>query len=106
MDNNQQNQGQQLQIEVSPEAAKGTYSNLAIIYHSHAEFVLDFAQMQPQMPKATVGARVIMAPEHAKRLLAALNENIMRYEHEFGPIEVPEQKGRTIAPFAQGKGEA
>ena len=97
---------QQLQIELKPEVAEGTYSNLAILTHSSSEFVADFVQMMPGMQKAQVRSRIIMAPEHAKRLLGALQENIMRYEHQFGQIKMPEQQQapRTIAPF--GKGEA
>ena len=94
-------QGQQLQIELRPEIAAGIYSNFALIAHSNTEFVLDFAS-----PKVQVGSRVIMAPEHAKRLLAALQENIVNYEREFGKIEIPNQQPRTIAPFGDGMGQA
>lgn len=106
MANENNNQGQQLQFEISPEVAKGAYANLAIIYHSHSEFMIDFAAMQPMQPKAAVQSRVILAPEHAKRLLAALQENVLRYEQEFGKIELPNQQPRTIAPFGNNKGEA
>lgn len=74
-------------LEIKPETAKGSYSNLAIISHSHSEFVLDFAQMMPGFPKPEVNQRVIMAPEHAKRLLAALQDNINKYENQYGPID-------------------
>ena len=78
MDNNQKPQQQGLQIDLSPEVSKGIYSNFAIISHSKNEFVADFAMLLPGMPKAQVGSRVILAPEHAKRLatrrsLAKLN---------------------------------
>lgn len=110
MDNNQKPQQQGLQIDLSPEVSKGVYSNFAIISHSKNEFIADFAMLLPGMPKALVGSRVILAPEHAKRLLAALNDNITRYESEFGKIELPQQPGqpggRTIAPFGTPKGEA
>ena len=99
-------QGQQLQIELRPEIAAGIYSNFALIAHSNTEFVLDFASMLPGLPKVQVGSRVIMAPEHAKRLLAALQENIVNYEREFGKIEIPNQQPRTIAPFGDGMGQA
>ena len=66
------NNNQQLQIELKPEVAEGTYSNLAILTHSSSEFVADFIQMMPGMQKAQVRSRIIMAPEHAKRLLMAL----------------------------------
>ncbi len=101
---------QQLQIELKPEVAEGTYANLAVITHSSSEFVADFIQMMPGMPKAQVRSRVIMAPEHAKRLLLALQDNIKKYEQAFGPIVLPGQErpaaGRTIAPFGYNKGEA
>ena len=106
MNENEQKQ-QGLQIELSPEKAQGDYANFAIITHSSSEFVVDFARMLPGLQKAQVCSRVIMAPEHAKRLLGALQENIMRYERQFGQIKMPEQQApRTIAPFGTGKGEA
>ncbi|MBQ9363652.1 MAG: DUF3467 domain-containing protein [Bacteroidaceae bacterium] len=101
---------QQLQIELKPEQAGGTYSNLAVITHSNCEFVIDFVQMLPAMPKAQVASRIIMAPEHAKRLLFALQDNVQKYEQNFGQIQLqqPQQskEGRTIAPFNIKKGEA
>ena len=107
MDNNNQNQqGQQLQIDLSPEVAKGVYTNFQIISHSSSEFVVDFATLLPGVPKASVTSRVILAPEHAKRLLGALQENIVRYEQEFSKIEMPNKQPRTIAPFGTGKPEA
>lgn len=96
----------QFQIELPQEVAKGEYVNLAMIAHSSSEFIIDFAQVMPGMPKGVVRSRVIVAPEHAKRLLMALQENVMRYEREFGKIEMPNQQPRTIAPFGNGKGEA
>ncbi len=108
--NNEKEQKQQgLQIELTPDKAQGEYANFAIITHSSSEFIVDFARMLPGLPKAQVRSRVILAPEHAKRLLGALQENIMRYERTFGQIKMPEsQQGpRTIAPFnVGGKGEA
>ena len=100
------NQNGQLQLELDPEVAQGVYSNLAMIIHSHSEFVLDFASMMPGLQKAKVKSRVVMAPEHAKRLLAALQENVMRYEQEFGKIEIPNQPPRTTTPFGKPKGDA
>ena len=105
-DNNQKSQGQQLQLNLKPEIASGEYSNLALITHSHSDFVLDFARILPGMPKPEVCSRVIMAPEHAKRLLGALQENLYKYEQQFGRIELPGQPQRTIAPFGNGRGEA
>jgi len=101
---------QELEIQLSEEVGQGTYANLAIITHSGSEFVMDFARMMPRMPKATVASRIVMAPEHAKRLLFALQENLMKYEKTFGQIRLPEQRQqdpKTIAPFNIGnKGEA
>lgn len=81
-----QNPDNQLQIELKEEVAQGTYANLAIITHSSSEFVLDFVRVLPGLPKAGVQSRVILAPEHAKRLQRALEENIAKYERAFGPI--------------------
>jgi len=76
----------QLNIELSEEMSEGVYSNLAIITHSQAEFVTDFIQMMPGMPKAKVRSRVIMSPQNAKRLMRALAENIQKYEQANGVI--------------------
>ncbi len=106
MDNNKK-PNNQLQLELPQEVAQGEYANLAIITHSSSDFVLDFARVLPGVPKAPVKSRVIMAPEHAKRLLGALQENIVRYERAFGPIRIPDaQGGGTIAPFELPHGEA
>ena len=107
-DNRNQQPGHQFQLELKPEIASGVYSNLALISHSHSDFVVDFARILPGMPKPEVCSRVILAPDHEKRLLAALQENILKYEKEFGPIEVPQMQqqdptGRTIAPFGSGE---
>jgi hypothetical protein len=107
--NNENEQKQQgLQIELAPDKAQGEYANFAIITHSSSEFILDFARMLPGLPKAQVRSRVILAPEHAKRLLGALQENIMRYERTFGTIKMPQasKDDRTIAPFNVKGGEA
>lgn len=102
------NEKQQFQIELKPEMAGGVYSNLALITHSVNEFIMDFVQMLPGMPKAQVASRVIMAPEHAKRLLLALQDNIQKYESQFGQIKLQQapKEGSTIAPFNIKKGEA
>ncbi len=97
-------QNKQLQIELPQEVAQGEYANFAIITHSSSDFIVDFARVLPGLPKAQVQSRVILAPGHAKRLLGALQENIVRYEREFGPIKIPNQEPRTIAPFPVGKG--
>ena len=85
-DNNQQNQGQ-INIELDENIAEGIYSNLAIINHSHSEFVVDYITMMPGVPKAKVKSRIILTPQHAKRLLGALADNIKKFEQTFGPIE-------------------
>lgn len=103
MDKPENNNGQ-VQIELKEEVAQGTYANLAIITHSSSEFVLDFIRMLPGMPKAGVQARVILVPEHAKRLLHALQENIDKYERVFGPIRVPDD--RPLPPLGNVQGEA
>ena len=109
MDN--QNKDNQLQIELSPEVAEGTYANLAIITHSSAEFVVDFIRMLPGLPKANVKSRVVLAPEHAKRLLFALQDNIEKYEKAFGTINLPgmpaaDGDDRTATPFGIAEGKA
>lgn len=78
---------QQLNIELSEEVAQGIYSNLAIITHSTSEFVLDFVRIMPGVPKANVKSRVILTPEHAKRLLMALQDNVKKFESIHGPIK-------------------
>lgn len=100
----QENQ-KQLQIELKPEVATGVYSNLAIVANTPSEFVIDFVAMLPGLQKAEVRSRVIMTPEHAKRLLGALGERVRGYEEQFGRIDLhnPEPKGRTIAPFGTGE---
>ena len=105
---NESNKPGQMQFELTPEVAKGTYANLVMIAHSSSEFIVDFVNMFPGLPKPTIQSRVILAPEHAKRLMYALQDNINKYEQTFGPIRLPEpaQKGRTIAPFGTPQGEA
>ena len=106
MNENENKQQNQMQIELPQEIAQGEYANFAIITHSSSDFIIDFARMLPGLPKMQVKSRVILAPEHAKRLLGALQENIVRYEREFGSIKIPNQEPRTIAPFPVGKVEA
>lgn len=81
----------QLNIELPEEVAEGIYSNLAIISHSHSEFIVDFIRMVPNVPKAKVKARMILTPQHAKRLLKALNDNVVKFEKQFGAIKGPDQ---------------
>ena len=80
----------QLNIELSEEIAEGIYSNLAIISHSHSEFVVDFIRLMPNVPKAKVKARIVLTPQHAKRLLKALSDNLVKYENQYGIIQDPE----------------
>jgi len=77
----------QLNIEISEEVAEGEYANLAIITHSHAEFVIDFANVMPGTPKSKVKSRIIFTPQHAKRFMKALTENIERFETANGKIQ-------------------
>jgi len=85
-----------MSIDLRPEIARGAYSNLAIISHSETEFILDFAAALPGMPKPEVVSRLLMNPEHAKRLLAALSENISKYESQFGTIKFSGEPRGTI----------
>ena len=78
----------QLQIELDEQTAQGIYCNLAMVNHTPAEFTLDFIYVQPQQPKAKVRARVITSPQHMKRLLQAIQDNVSRYESTFGVIRL------------------
>lgn len=78
---------QQLNIELTEEVADGLYANLAIINHSFAEFVIDFVNVMPNIPKAKVKSRIVMTPQHAKRLMLALVDNVKRYEAVNGLIK-------------------
>jgi len=82
----QKNAGQ-ISIELNEEVAQGVYSNLAVITHSSSEFVIDFVRIMPGIPKAQVKSRIILTPEHAKRLVAAMEDNISKYEAVHGPIK-------------------
>jgi hypothetical protein len=93
-----ENQENQFNIELSQEVAEGIYSNLAIISHSSSEFVIDFIRIMPGTPKANVKSRIILTPEHAKRLLMALQDNIAKYESIFGKIKVPEGSNPMMPP--------
>lgn len=81
-----------IDIELDENTAQGNYSNLAIISHSTSEFIIDFAAVMPGMPKAKVKNRIILTPEHAKRLLLSLQDNITRYESNVGKIEISQQQ--------------
>jgi hypothetical protein len=77
----------QLNIEISEEVAEGQYANLVIITHSHAEFVIDFVNVMPGTPKSKVKSRLILTPQHAKRFMKALSENVVRFEATNGKIQ-------------------
>ena len=98
---------QKLNINLSPEMAEGTYSNLAIVAHSSSEFVVDFVRMMPGQKSANVQSRVIMTPENTKKLLFALQENVAKYEKQFGTIKLNGTlaPGSTI-PMSFGGGQA
>ncbi len=89
----------QINIELNEEVAKGVYSNLAIITHSQSEFVADFVQLLPGLPKAQVRSRIIMSPQNAKRLMRALMENIQRYEQHMGVINDQDVPGNPPVNF-------
>ncbi|MCX6318554.1 MAG: DUF3467 domain-containing protein [Bacteroidetes bacterium] len=87
INDNENQTGSQLNIEISEEVAEGTYANLAIITHSHAEFIVDFVNVMPGTPKSKVKSRIILTPQHAKRLMKAMAENIQKFEAQNGPIK-------------------
>ena len=86
---------QQINIELGEKEAEGNYSNLAIISHSPAEFIIDFTRVFPGVPKAKVHSRIIITPQHAKMFLSALKENIERFEKQFGVINMNNQLGES-----------
>jgi hypothetical protein len=97
-----QNQQNQINIELKEDIAQGIYSNLAIITHSSTEFVIDFVRIMPGIPKADVKSRIILTPEHAKRLLLALKENLAKFEAVNGPIKNVEGLGGQSIPMNFG----
>ncbi|HLG04163.1 MAG TPA: DUF3467 domain-containing protein [Bacteroidia bacterium] len=97
---------QQLNIELSEEIATGIYSNFAVITHSNSEFILDFIQVMPGVPKARVRSRIILTPQHAKRLMKALKENVQRFEQANGAISDTEFPNAFPLNFGGTKGQA
>ena len=89
----------QINIELGEDQAEGTYANLAMISHSHSEFIIDFIKMMPGMPKAKVKSRIILTPQHAKRLYRALKENVAKFESVHGEIK---DNGDDLPPFNLG----
>ena len=100
MENKANNNQNKINIELSEEVAEGIYSNLAVISHSHSEFIVDFVKLMPGSPKAKVKSRIILTPEHAKRLQKALQENINKFEKMHGPIKDSGNEG--FPPFSMG----
>lgn len=103
MDDKQNKQSKnQLSIELNNDTAQGTYANLAVISHSTSEFIVDFIRVMPGLPKAPVKSRVILSPEHAKRLMKALEDNIRKYESQNGKIEVKGGNKGPVMPMNFG----
>ncbi len=102
----EEQQENQLNIELSEEIAEGIYSNLAIITHSPQEFVFDFIRIMPGTPKAKVKSRIIITPEHAKRLLTALEDNVEKYEAANGRIKVGQEPSGFPMNFGGTMGQA
>ena len=86
----------QINVELGEKEAEGKYSNLAIISHSPAEFIFDFTRILPGLPKAKVQSRIIMTPQHAKMFMRAMNENIAKYEQQYG--EIPSDRQDNVFP--------
>ena len=105
MNQNKNNPENQIEIELSEEIAQGIYSNLAIISHSSSEFVLDFIRVVPGVPKAKVKSRIILTPDHAKRLISALEENIEKFEKMNGPVSINNENLGFLPPLG-GVGQA
>jgi hypothetical protein len=97
---------QQINIELTEEVAEGIYANLAMIAHSNSEFVIDFIRLMPGVPKAKVKSRIVITPEHAIRLLAALRDNIEKYEDSFGPIKQTQDAPKFPINFGGTMGQA
>lgn len=96
----------QINIELTEEIADGEYVNLAMIAHSNSEFVIDFIKMMPGVPKAKVKSRIVITPEHAKRLLHALKDNVDKYEAAFGPVKKSDEVPKFPMNFGGTMGEA
>ena len=97
---------QQINVEISEEMAEGVYANLAMIAHSNSEFIIDFIRLLPNLPKAKVKARIVITPEHAKRLLVALKDNIRKYEENYGDIRPTDETDIPFMNFGGPVGEA
>ncbi|MBQ0006274.1 MAG: DUF3467 domain-containing protein [Alistipes sp.] len=104
----QQNQqgGNQIDLSLSAEVAKGCYSNLALITHSDNEFIIDFARMLPGFPKPEICSRIIMTPENAKKLFLALRDNLDKFENQYGDIKLKTQQNPIPMGFGPSSAEA
>ena len=102
----EQKPNNQINIELSEETAEGVYANLAMIAHSSSEFVIDFIRLMPGVPKAKVKSRIVITPEHAKRLLTALEDNINKYESTFGEVKQTGEVPKFPMNFGGTMGEA
>ena len=102
----EENKKEGLNIELGEDVAGGTYSNLAIINHSPSEFIVDFIQMMPGVPKAKVKSRILLTPQHAKRFLKALNENVRKFESLHGQIKELEEMPSMPISFGGPAAEA
>lgn len=105
----QKMQQQKIQVELKEPESEGIYANLAMIVHSPSEIILDFARLMPGVPKARVYSRIIMTPQHAKSLLKTLEDNLKKYEENFGEIKVqglPNQKNIGFYKAGEGEGES
>ncbi|HYG41098.1 MAG TPA: DUF3467 domain-containing protein [Cytophagales bacterium] len=105
-DKNNPGEQNQINIELTEEIAEGIYANLAMIAHSNSEFVIDFIRLMPGVPKAKVKSRIVITPEHAKRFLYALKDNIKKYEETFGSIKQTDDAPRFPLNFGGPVGEA
>ncbi|MEX1000973.1 MAG: DUF3467 domain-containing protein [Crocinitomicaceae bacterium] len=94
--NKKQGKANQINIELPEETAEGTYSNLSIVTHSPSEFILDFIQLMPGVPKGKVKSRIVMTPDNAKKLMRAITENVQKYEATHGKIKDTGPTGNAI----------
>lgn len=99
---NKEIKDQPIDIELDEQIAEGTYSNLAIITHSQAEFIIDFVRILPGIPKGKVKSRIIMTPQHAKRLIIALGDNMAKFEENFGEVDIDNNNGNPGFPINFG----
>jgi len=105
-EDNKENEANQLNIELSEEIADGIYSNLAIVNHSNSEFVIDFIRIMPGLPKAKVKSRILLTPQHAKRLAGALKNNVTKFESMHGKIDDSEPQNMVPLNFGGPTGQA